>query len=318
MGSYIIKRILQMLAVIILVSVFIFLLMSFLPGDPVYALRGDLISPEEYHQTYLQLGLDKPIIVRYFTWLFAAFHGDFGTSVQFHEPISQLLSERIPVTIYLALISFVISALTGVIFGVITAVFRGKKIDTVITLLANITVCMPQFWIGILVMYIFSLKLGWLPSFGFTWPWVNLGKSIQQSIMPIFCLALGGIASTTRQTRSSMLEVIQQDYVRTARSKGMKEKRVILIHVLRNGLLPVITLTGLRLSFVLGGSMFIESVFSIPGMGSLLVKSIMARDIPVVQACVLITAALTCVINLLTDILYAAVDPRIRFERGEA
>lgn len=318
MGSYIIKRILQMLAVIFLVSVFIFLLMSFLPGDPVYALRGDLISPEEYRQTYLQLGLDKPILARYFTWLLAAMHGDFGISVQFHESISNLLSQRIPITLYLTLISFVISVFTGMIFGVITAVFRGKKIDTVITLLANITVCMPQFWIGILVMYIFSLKLGWLPSFGFTWPWVDPAKSIRQTIMPIFCLSLGGIASTTRQTRSSMLEVIQQDYVRTARSKGMKERRVILIHALRNGLLPVITLMGLRLGSVLGGSMFIESVFSISGMGSLLVKSIMARDIPVVQACVLITAVMTCAINLITDILYAAADPRIRFERGES
>lgn len=317
MGSYIIKRILQMLAVMLMVSAFIFLLMSFLPGDPVYALRGDLISPEEYRQTFIQLGLDKPIFVRYLSWLFGAVCGNFGMSVQFHEPISQLLVERIPITLYLALVSFVISVLLGVIFGIITAVFRGKKVDTIITLLANITVCMPQFWIGILVMYIFALKLGWLPSFGFTMPWVDFGQSVKQTIMPIFCLSLGGVASTTRQTRSSMLEVIRQDYVRTARSKGMQEKRVILIHALRNALLPVITLTGLRLSFVLGGSMFIESVFSIPGMGSLLVKSIMARDIPVVQACVLITAALTCIINLLTDILYAAVDPRIRFERGE-
>lgn len=314
MGSYITKRILQMLAVVLIVSIFIFLLMSLLPGDPVYALRGDLISPEEYRQTYIQLGLDKPIFVRYVTWLFGAMQGNFGTSVQFHKPISQLLSERIPITLYLALISFIISMLAGVIFGVITAVFRGRKVDTVITLLANITVCMPQFWLGILVMYVFALKLGWLPSFGFTWPWVDSGKSIQQAIMPIFCLSLGGVASTTRQTRSSMLEVIQQDYVRTARSKGMKERRVILIHALRNGLLPVITLMGLRLGFLLGGSMFIESVFAIPGMGSLFVKSIMARDIPVVQACVLITAVMTCAVNLLTDLFYAVVDPRIRFE----
>jgi len=204
----------------------------------------------------------------------------------------------------------------GVLFGVAAAVFRGKKMDYIVTLLANLTACLPQFWVAVLVMYIFSMQLGLLPSFGFTWPTVNFERSIRQLILPLFCLALGGVASTTRQTRSSMLEVIRQDYVRTARSKGLIERRVIFIHALKNGLIPVITLMGFRLAHLVGGSMFVENVFNIPGMGSLIIRSINYRDIPVVQACVLLTAAVACLANLLTDILYAVVDPRIRYTKA--
>lgn len=314
MGSYVVKRTGQMALILFIISVFIFLLVSMIPGDPVYAMLGEEVSPEEYQRVYRELGLDKPIIARYFDWLFRAFHGDFGMSTQFHKSTMEVLSERIPITMFLSFTAFLISIPLGVFFGVMSAVFRGKKADILVTLAANITACLPQFWIGLLVMYIFSLKLGLLPSFGFTWPWEDFGVSIKQLIMPLFCLSLGGVATITRQTRSSMLEVIRQDYVRTARSKGLVERKVIFIHALKNGLIPVITIMGMRLGNMLGGSMFVESVFSIPGMGSLLVKAITSRDIPVVQACVLVTALVACITNLVTDILYAVVDPRIRFE----
>ena len=181
-------------------------------------------------------------------------------------------------------------------------------------MLAYITACLPLFWIALLVMYIFAMRLGWLPSYGFTWFSEDLALGIRQTIMPLFCLALGGIATTTRQTRSSMLEVIRQDYVRTARSKGLSRRKVIFLHALKNALIPVITILGMRLGSMLAGSMFVESVFNIPGMGSLFVIAIQSRDIPVVQACVLVTALVSCIINLLTDILYAVVDPRVRYE----
>lgn len=314
MGSYIVKRTGQMIVILLIISIFTFLLLSFIPGDPVYAMLGDQVSPEEYQRVYLELGLDKPVLVRYFSWLTKALSGNLGQSTQFHKSTAEVLMERIPTTLFLSFTAFLISVPLGILFGVISAVKRGKVADTVVTLLANITACLPQFWVGLLLMYVFSLKLGWLPSYGFTWPWENFALSMKQMAMPLTCLALGGIATTTRQTRSSMLEVIRQDYVRTARSKGLTEKKVIFVHALKNGLIPVITILGMRLGAMLGGSMFVESVFAIPGMGSLFVKAITSRDIPVVQACVLVTALVACTVNLLTDILYAVVDPRIRLE----
>lgn len=315
MGSYLISRIAQMVIILFIVSIFTFMLVSFIPGDPVHAMLGEEVSEEQYELTYKELRLDQPVIFRYGLWLKDAFQGDFGQSVQFHMSTVKLLGERMPVTLYMAFLSFFISIPFGILFGVLSAVYRGKTIDTVVSLLANITACLPQFWIGILLMYVFSLKLGWLPSYGFVWPWEDFALSIKQTIMPLFCLAIGGISSITRQTRSSMLEVIRQDYIRTARSKGLRESKVIFVHALKNGLIPVITLFGMRLGVLVGGSLFVESVFSIPGMGSLFVKAITSRDIPVVQACVLITALIACIVNLVTDVLCAVVDPRIRYEK---
>lgn len=303
-----------MILIIFLISVFTFLLVSFIPGDPVYAMLGEEVSQEEYDRVYHELKLDQPIIQRYFSWLGGALKGDWGQSTQFHKSTLEVLTERIPVTLFFSLTAFAISIPLGILFGVISAVYRGKPVDTAVTLIANVTACLPQFWIALLVMYVFAMKLGWLPSFGFTWFSENLVLGLKQMIMPLFCLALGGIATTTRQTRSSMLEVIRQDYVRTARSKGLSQKKVIFLHALKNALIPVITILGMRLGSMLAGSMFVESVFNIPGMGSLFVKAIQSRDIPVVQACVLVTALVSCIINLLTDILYAVVDPRVRYE----
>lgn len=314
MKAYIARRTGQMVIILVLISIFTFLLVSFIPGDPVYAMLGEEVSQEEYDRVFHELKLDQPVIVRYFSWLGDALHGDFGQSTQFHVPTVDVLAERIPITMFFSLSAFVISIPLGILFGVISAVYRGKPADTIVTLLANITACLPQFWIALLVMYIFAMRLGWLPSYGFTWFSEDLALGIRQTIMPLFCLALGGIATTTRQTRSSMLEVIRQDYVRTARSKGLSRRKVIFLHALKNALIPVITILGMRLGSMLAGSMFVESVFNIPGMGSLFVIAIQSRDIPVVQACVLVTALVSCIINLLTDILYAVVDPRVRYE----
>ena len=314
MRTYIVKRTGQMILILIIISIFTFLLVSFIPGDPVYAMLGEEVSQEEYDRVYHELKLDQPVIMRYFSWLGDALHGDFGQSTQFHTRTVDVLAERIPITLFFSLSAFTISITLGILFGVISAVYRGRPADTVVTLLANITACLPQFWIALLVMYIFAMRLGWLPSYGFTWFSQDAVMGIKQTIMPLFCLALGGIATTTRQTRSSMLEVIRQDYVRTARSKGLSRKKVIFLHALKNALIPVITILGMRLGSMLAGSMFVESVFNIPGMGSLFVIAIQSRDIPVVQACVLVTALVSCIINLLTDILYAVVDPRVRYE----
>lgn len=311
MGRYILKRLWQTLLVLWILSVLVFLLVSLLPGDPVYAMLGGEISQETYDRWYYALNLDKSLPMRYLLWLWDAVRGNFGDSASFHMPVIDVLKERVPVTLYLSLLSFFISIPLGIVFGIISAVFRGKKIDTFVTLLANIFCCLPQFFLSVLFLYLFAMKLQWLPTYGFTWPWDDFGMSLKQMVMPLLCLTLGGVASITRQTRSSMLEVIRQDYVRTARSKGLEERKVIFVHALKNALIPVITLMGLRLGGLIGGSMFVESVFNISGMGTTLVRAITAQDIPLIQACVLLIAVVACVVNIITDIIYAAVDPRI-------
>lgn len=312
MGKFILKRTGQTMIVLFIVSVFVFLMVSFLPGDPVYAMLGGEISQETYNRWYYELGLDQPLLIRYFLWISKAITGNFGTSASQHMAVIEVIAQRLPVTLYLSLLAFFVSIPTGIALGVLAAINRGKKIDGALTTFANVCSCLPQFFLSVLFLYLFSMKMHWLPSFGFTWPWVDLGKSIQQTIMPLLCLAIGGVASICRQTRSSMLEVIGQDYIRTARSKGLKPDKIITVHALKNALIPVITLMGLRLGGMIGGSMFVESVFNISGMGTLLVSAIRAQDIPLIQACVLLIAVVACVVNIITDIVYAAVDPRIK------
>ena len=312
MLRYILQRLGQTLLVLLIVSFLTYLLVDFLPGDPIAAMTGGEISGETYDRLFHEMNMDKPVLVRYFLWLKDALTGNLGMSASYHRRVIDIIGERVPVTIYLSLLAFVISVPLGIIFGIISAVRRGSAADTAVTLTANICCCLPQFWLGILFMYIFAMKLGWLPSSGFVWPHEDFVMSIRQTIMPLLCLAIGGIASITRQTRSSMLEVIRQDYIRTARSKGLKSKKVIYVHALKNALLPVITLMGLRLGGMIGGSVFVENVFVIPGMGSLLVNAITSVDIPLIQGCVLLIAVFSCVINLITDIVYVYVDPRIK------
>lgn len=312
MARYILQRLGQTLLVLLIVSFLTYLLVDFLPGDPIAAMTGGEISSETYERLYHEMNMDKPVLVRYLLWLRDAVIGNLGMSASYHRKVAEIIAERVPVTLYLSMLAFLISVPLGILFGIISAVKRGSVADTIVTLTANVCYCLPQFWLGILFMYVFATKLGWLPSSGFVWPHENLSLSMKQTIMPLLCLAIGGIASITRQTRSSMLEVIRQDYVRTARSKGLKSKKVIYVHALKNALLPVITLMGLRLGGLIGGSVFVESVFVIPGMGSLLVNAITSVDIPLIQGCVLLTAVFSCVINLITDIVYVYVDPRIK------
>ena len=312
MLRYILQRLGQTLLVLLIVSFLTYLLVDFLPGDPIAAMTGGEISGETYDRLFHEMNMDKPVLVRYFLWLKDALTGNLGMSASYHRRVVDIIGERVPVTIYLSLLAFVISVPLGIIFGIISAVRRGSAADTAVTLTANVCCCLPQFWLGILFMYIFAMKLGWLPSSGFVWPHEDFAMSLRQTIMPLLCLAIGGIASITRQTRSSMLEVIRQDYIRTARSKGLKNKKVIYVHALKNALLPVITLMGLRLGGLVGGSVFVENVFVIPGMGSLLVNAITSVDIPLIQGCVLLIAVFSCVVNLITDIVYVYVDPRLK------
>lgn len=314
MGKYLCKRLLQTVLIVFLVSFLTFFLLNLMPKDPVTALYGTELSAEEYQTYFHALGLDKPLLYRYCDWLLKALQGDFGVSYAYHIKVTEVVGSKIGTTIYLSVVSMLISVPLGILMGIITAVKRGKWQDTVLTLLANTLQSIPPFVISIVLLWIFAIKLRVLPAGGFVFPWDNFREYCKESVMPIACLSLGGIAGTCRQTRSAMLEAIRQDYVRTARSKGFREKRIIVKHVLRNGLIPVITMIGHRLAHMIGGSVFVENVFAIPGMGKLMVDSVNRVDIPVLQMCVMLSAACVCIAYLITDILYAVVDPRIKIK----
>lgn len=311
MAKYMFKRLGATLIIVVIVSILTFLLVSLMPKDPVYSLYGTDITQEEYDMRYVEMGLDKPILVRYLNWAADVLHGDFGTSYRYHDDVLKIIGEKLGVTMYLCFVSTLISFPIGILLGIITAVKRGKWQDNLLTMLANVTSSIPSFVIAIVLLWVFCIRLRLLPSSGFTFPWVDFGEHIQQIIMPLICLSIGGIASVCRQTRSSMLEAIRQDYVRTARSKGLKEGFIIYKHVLRNGLVPIITMIGSRLSMMMGMTVFVENVFAIPGIGSLMVESVNNVDMPVLQACVMLSAVIISLAYLFTDFLYVVVDPRI-------
>jgi peptide/nickel transport system permease protein len=317
MGAYIIRRIIQALAILIIVSILVFLAMRFLPGDPlmIYLSQSDLqqVSPEMMQSLRHDFGLDKPIYLQYADWVNGIFHGDLGTSLTYHDEVSTLLAERLPVTLHLGILSLIVSILLGVITGTLAAIRRGQWVDTLMTFLANIGITVPIFWLGILMIYALSLKLGWLPTNGYTPPFQDFWLSTRKLIMPVICLSVGAMASVSRQTRSSILEVIRQDYIRTAWSKGLREKDIIFRHTLKNGLVPIATLIGMQVSLIIGGSILIETVFNIPGMGRLLATAVFAQDLPVVQAGCLVISIMVVLTNLLVDISYGWMDPRIRY-----
>ncbi len=314
MGRFIFKRLVQTAVILLLVSVVAFSLIQFIPGDPVYVMLGENI-PKEYHDTvYRNMGLDQPLIQQYFRWLNNLLHGDMGYSYHFNQEVNALIASRLPVTLILGVLSALISIVFGILLGTITAVKRGTLTDNIITVLANIGLAVPSFWIAVLLVLIFSIRLRWLPSFGFTLPWVDFGKSVRQMILPVTCMSLGGVASYARQMRSSMLEVINQDYVRTARSKGLPEWKVLWRYAIKNSLIPILTMAGTTLRGCIGGSAIIETMFNIVGMGQIMVIAINFCDYQLLQSSLFFMAAITCLCNLLVDIAYAYADPRIRLE----
>jgi peptide/nickel transport system permease protein len=318
MTVYIIRRLFIGIIIILIVSMMIFLFMRLLPGDPlvIYISSSDMsdLSPEQMEELKKKFGLDKPMAAQYVNWVIGIFHGDFGTSLYYDEEVGHLIAERIPITAYLGFMAFILSGILGISFGVICALRRGTWIDTLVTFLANIGITMPAFWLGIILIYLLGLKAGCLPIHGYTSPFEDFWLSIRQVIMPVLCLSLFSIASLTRLTRSSMLEVVKQDYIRTAWAKGMRERMIIMRHTIKNALIPVITVMGLQVAFIFGGSVLIETVFNIPGIGRLMTQSVMSQDFQVVQAGTLIIATVVVLANLIVDISYGWLDPRIRYE----
>ena len=318
MTAYIIRRLFMAVIILFLVTLVVFFVIRLLPGDPLIIFLGQSqelgnMSLQELEHLRSEFGLDKPIVVQYVNWIWDLFHGDLGTSINYHEKVGVLMLERFPVTLHLGLTAFVLSNLLGILLGLIAAIRRGTWVDTVVTIVANIGICIPVFWLAILLTYAFGLKLGWLPIAGYTSPMDNFWLSTRQAIMPVICLSIVGLAMTARQMRSSVLEVSRQDYVRTAWSKGLRERIIVFRHVLKNSLIPVITLMGIGIGFIFAGSVLIETIFAIPGVGRLLVSSIFAQDYMVIQSGTLVIATIIILSNLIVDISYGWLDPRIRY-----
>ena len=318
MINYIIRRIGQSAIVIFIVTILVFFGMRLLPGDPIFMLFNpnqlQNLTKEELAQVRHEAGLDRPMIVQYFDWLGGIFHGNLGDSILTKTPVTHDLATRIPITAYLGVMAFVISIVLGIPAGIISAIRRATWLDTIVTTLANIGITIPIFWLGIMLMWLFAVKLNWLPTSGFTSPFDNFWLSTRQALMPVFCLALFSIAGNARQARSAMLEVLQQDYIRTAWSKGLRERAVILGHALKNSLIPIVTLAGMGISMIFGGSVLIEQVFNIPGMGRLAVTSLFQHDYTYVQGITLVMTAIVVLSNLLIDLSYGWMDPRIRYD----
>ena len=318
MTAFIIRRLIQGVVVLFIMTLIVFFSMRLLPGDPLTIFMGQQASSGGMSEEQLEgmrhfYGLDKPLVVQYFSWLGGIFTGNLGKSIYYRQDVGRLLRERFPITLHLGLTAWVAATIIGTFLGVLAGIRRGTWIDTVSTAVANIGITVPIFWLGILLIYAFGLKLKWLPVFGYTSPFEDFWTSTKQIIMPVFCIAIPGMAYTARQSRSAMLEVIQQDYIRTAWSKGLRESTIIMRHALKNSLIPVVTLMGIGLGLVLGGSVLVETVFAIPGIGQLLVTSVFAQDYIVVQSSTVVIASLIILFNIIVDISYGWLDPRIRY-----
>ena len=313
MAGFIIRRLIQTIGVVILLSLISFLLVQLMPGDPAAAMLGPNATKAQIDALRVELGLDQPVMTQYFNWLGNIFQGDWGESLSLREPVASLFWDRLQITLYLSLLSFIFSTVLGVGAGIICAIRRGGWLDQFLSMTANIGIAIPIFWLGILGLYAFGMKVQLLPFYGWVSPFEDFVGSIKYTIMPVILLTIPSIAVMTRQTRSSMLEITQQDYIRTAYSKGLRERVVVLKHALKNALIPIVTLLGLQVRVLVGGSVLVEAVFSIPGMGRLLVSAAQNKDYIVVQDGVLLIGVIVCLANLLVDISYGWFDPRTRY-----
>lgn len=317
MITYIIRRLLQGVVVVVLVTIFVFIAVRLLPGDPVYMLinpnKAETLSEERIAAIRHEAGLDKPILVQYVNWLNDVVHGDLGKSIIHQTPVSKEIAARLPITAHLGILAMIMGLIIGIPMGIICAIRRGTWIDTLVTSLANIGITIPVFWLGIMLIYVLSLQLKWLPTMGYTSPFDDFWLSTKRLIMPVICLAIWPIAGNARQVRSVMLEILRQDYIRTAWSKGLRERVVILRHTLRNCLIPVVTFVGFGVTQIVGGEVLIEMVFNIPGIGRLAAESVLSLDYPYLQGVVLIIALVVVITNLLVDITYGWLDPRVRY-----
>lgn len=305
------RRLLLSIPTLLLVSMVVFSLLAVLPGDPVAAILGMEATPEAAAALRLKLGLDDPLLVQYGRWLWAVLHGDLGRSFIDNTPVADALWQRLPVTIELAIGSFLVAVIIAVPAGILSAARPRGRANAVGTLIALFGMSVPHFWLGMLFIILFAVKLGWLPASGFVPLSVDWHANLIAMIMPMVVTGLRESAILMRMVRSSLLEVLNEDYIRTAFSKGLRDWQVVLGHALRNAMIPVVTASGLMVSGMLGGLVITESIFGIPGMGKMIVDAIFQRDYVTVQAGVLAATVMVVIVNLCVDLLYSVIDPRI-------
>ena len=309
--AFLIRRLLLTLPILFIVSVVCFSLINLIPGDPATVILGPEASEQAKEQMREQLGLNKPIVVQYVDWLGGVLHGDLGKSLVDGTPVSQLILQRLPVTLELALGTFLVSLTIAVIAGIVSAYRRGTWVDYVSTGFALGGVSIPHFWLGMMFIIIFAVYLGWLPASGYVPFFEDPAANIAVMILPVLATGLRESAELMRMLRSSLLEELGSDYVRTAFSKGLSRRVVVIRHAVRNALIPFVTASGLQIAALLGGLVVTEQVFQLPGVGRLIVESILERDYTVVQGAVLTVTVIVILINVLVDLLYAVIDPRI-------
>ena len=314
--AFLIRRVLLTLPILFIVSVVCFSLINLIPGDPATVILGPEASEQAKEQMREQLGLDKPIVVQYVDWLGGVLHGDLGESLVDGTPVSQLILQRLPVTLELALGTFLVSLTIAVVAGILSASNRGTWVDYVSTGFALGGISIPHFWLGMMFIIIFAVNLGILPASGYVPFFEDPAANIAAMILPVFATGLRESAELMRMLRSSLLEELGSDYVRTAFSKGLSRRVVVIRHAVRNALIPFVTAGGLQIAALLGGLVVTEQVFQLPGVGRLIVESILERDFTVVQGAVLTVTAIVVVINVLVDMLYAVIDPRIALSEG--
>ncbi|RMS24842.1 ABC transporter permease [Pseudomonas syringae] len=312
MLMFILRRLLSSIPTLILVSLFVFTLQKLLPGDPVLAMAGEERDPAVMEYLRDKYRLDDTIPLQYLNWVGNVLTGDLGTSLRTEQPVTTLLASKLPVTIELAVLALLIALFIGIPTGIISAVRKGTAVDYGANVVALSGISIPHFWLGILLIMIFAVKLQWLPASGFVPMGEDFGQNLKTLILPAFVLGAGLSGILMRHTRSAMLEVLRADYVRTARAKGLFPRTVILKHALRNALMPIITLTTLLFGELLGGAVLTEQVFSIPGFGKMIVDAVFNRDYAVVQGVVLCVAIGFLMLNLLADVLYRLINPRLR------
>ena len=312
MFDFLVKRLATIVPTLVFVSMLIFGLQQLLPGDPALILAGEDQDPSVIAYLREKLHLDQPLPVRYAYWVGGVLQGDLGESIRNQQPVLDLVLQKLPVTLQLGLMAFVIALVIGIPAGIVSAVGRGGAWDMAANVFALWGISTPNFWLGILMILLFSVQLGWLPASGYVSPFEDLRANLAAMIMPAFVLGNAIAAVLMRHTRSAMLQVLSADYVRTARAKGLSERVVVLRHALRNALTPIITLGALELGTLLSGAVLTEQVFTIPGFGKLIVDAVFNRDYAVVQGVVLVTATAYILLNLLADLAYFAVNPRLR------
>jgi peptide/nickel transport system permease protein len=313
MGRYLLQRLVGMGLMLFLISLLSYSMVRLLPGDPVVAILGEGGDPNVMARVRADLGLDQPAPVYYFVWLGRAVQGDLGRSIQSNRPVAGILRDRLLPTFQLGLMAALVAAGIALPLGILAAIRRGSLTDLGASTFALLGLSIPNFWLGIIFIMLFSLALGWLPPSGWRDPFREPLQSLRFMLLPALTLGMAFAASIMRQVRSSLLDTLVQDYLRTARAKGLDDRRVVLRHAMRNALIPVVTIAGLMVGRLLGGAVITETIFAIPGIGRTVVDAIFSRDFPIVQGAVLMMAFVVLVINLVVDMLYAMIDPRIRY-----